>query len=819
MRDPSYQLNHSPPGYFKGSNSQPDYYSQNPSREPAIQPTTSVIRSSHSLKHPKIYDAIHPCLLRSQSVEGHIKRHHHTKSQPQLYSHGSLKAHLDSKRFPCYEQATSPSESPFCCGGTVIGAGCPVWKGCGRRFSRFDGLIEHFLSLAGQQCLLPLWDSEVVGCIPFNKQEKTAFPLLPPVLYALYPDLEMMDFESVHHDGASSGILSRNTSINSASIFSSHSSISRSTTPIQSETCRCSLYNQHCNGCDLHESRVHPKNQSAAGNQLRKKKSFLSTVDSGIDVTSPILTSVFLHDNQTDESNFLSLFQVDIAPDALQKGMADCDEYFSRIGATSIPISEKNDSFNVKSFRKRLEAHLGQNKSNTYQHEKLSTLESPLGQFESSRDCDDGINERLDFKQSMQLSLHTFEHSYTMNVSVDHRRPSLPISEGEQDFMTSDGRNSPLGLYPNDIRELIMDVTRTLATDVVRRYLETQRNGQSRVCPSSQNESRQGSPQGSFVETAETSASTSLTPPSKRSRADEDDDLDNSGDDKGKQPKNKRPAPAKSEEKLFACPYYKSNPERFSSQNMTEKEYRGCGSCLLRDIPRLKQHLYRVHRRPDHYCGSCFQLFKSQDDRDAHGRQRPACEPKFPQLFTEKMTVDQMVQIRRRDVGAHPSDNWYNIFKILFPGKPLPYSPYANSGNPDILNNFVVFFRSTGPELFLNIMRNRRDRGQSLSPFAESIQEIAHDAFEIAYYEYLCSIPPLPIPLESFQTAESSADVSDGLDLLPEQYMLDPYSWLSAPFMSMPPEVNFEEDSEFDTTKVIPIFENFDPYPHGHQQN
>ena len=59
------------------------------------------------------------------------------------------------------------------------------------------------------------------------------------------------------------------------------------------------------------------------------------------------------------------------------------------------------------------------------------------------------------------------------------------------------------------------------------------------------------------------------------------------------------------ENKLFACPYAKYNPARYSERNEVEASYRGCSSKLLRNIARVKQHLYRIHTRPAWYCPRC----------------------------------------------------------------------------------------------------------------------------------------------------------------------------------------------------------------------
>jgi hypothetical protein len=143
--------------------------------------------------------------------------------------------------------------------------------------------------------------------------------------------------------------------------------------------------------------------------------------------------------------------------------------------------------------------------------------------------------------------------------------------------------------------------------------------------------------------------------------------------------------------RLLACPYCKYDPARYSERNITEKNYRGCSSMYLTTISRLKQHLYRSHKRPDHYCLSCFQVYKSQSLLSAHTRTRPACELRAP-LFEERMTFDQARLIKRRAVGKSLSDTWFDIFKILFPGSPLPDSPFVDSVSSEAVHRFADHF-------------------------------------------------------------------------------------------------------------------------------
>lgn len=159
-----------------------------------------------------------------------------------------------------------------------------------------------------------------------------------------------------------------------------------------------------------------------------------------------------------------------------------------------------------------------------------------------------------------------------------------------------------------------------------------------------------------------------------------------------KYPKSVKSSPSEADYKLLACPYFKFDQQRYSTDNAVEINYRKCSSCCLRGIPRLKQHLHRVHKRPDHYCPCCFAAFKLEWMLQAHIRSRVCDSVESP--FEEKMTHDQSKAVKRRATGRDTRDAWYDIFKILFPGAPLPLSPYVESANLFTVNDFLAFFDS-----------------------------------------------------------------------------------------------------------------------------
>lgn len=154
---------------------------------------------------------------------------------------------------------------------------------------------------------------------------------------------------------------------------------------------------------------------------------------------------------------------------------------------------------------------------------------------------------------------------------------------------------------------------------------------------------------------------------------------------------------------LLACPYFKMDPTRYSERNIEEQCYRGCSSSLLRNIPRLKQHLYRVHRRPEYYCSRCHATFKTQALVDSHNRQRLTCEVSEPQ-FQERMDNDQMNAIKRRNRRADIAAEWVSIFKILFPNQNLPTSPYTERGSSQAVQDFVAFFQNEAPSMLTDLI-------------------------------------------------------------------------------------------------------------------
>jgi hypothetical protein len=167
-----------------------------------------------------------------------------------------------------------------------------------------------------------------------------------------------------------------------------------------------------------------------------------------------------------------------------------------------------------------------------------------------------------------------------------------------------------------------------------------------------------------------------LQPPARTmSRGNKDDD---EGD--GHSPKRPKtqptPVPESGRRLLLACPYSKMDFNRYSHRNPDELNYRGCSSCVLSDISRLKQHLYRVHQYPEHHCPRCYDDFPNKEKLNTH--LRDGCQAKecpYPEKFQDS------TKLKKKWPRKSMAECWYMVWKILFPNHRQPASPYAEDLN------------------------------------------------------------------------------------------------------------------------------------------
>jgi hypothetical protein len=286
---------------------------------------------------------------------------------------------------------------------------------------------------------------------------------------------------------------------------------------------------------------------------------------------------------------------------------------------------------------------------------------------------------------------------------------STSSSEGENSFMESIDSDEAAHFWEMELDPCLHSLRSKLIQVLVASYidaaslvvnLQTTQYLAAANSPSGHAKSSSTSSSSSLSDTKPSSMSTG-----KRRRDNDSNDNDNDEDheDQQRQPTRKKlrhtDTSISIDGRLLACPYCKYDPTRYSERNIEEKNYRGCSSIYLTSISRVKQHLYRVHKRPDYYCACCFNLFQDEAALSAHSRIRPACEVKEA-CFAEKMATEQVNLIKRRTIGKTPSETWFEIYKILFPHAPLPETPYVETVSPGAIQRFTDhFYRQAGSRL------------------------------------------------------------------------------------------------------------------------
>ncbi|CAH0054126.1 unnamed protein product [Clonostachys solani] len=119
----------------------------------------------------------------------------------------------------------------------------------------------------------------------------------------------------------------------------------------------------------------------------------------------------------------------------------------------------------------------------------------------------------------------------------------------------------------------------------------------------------------------------------------------------------------------LACPYYITKPEKYKS-------------CLLghslQSIEDVIGHLIHYHKEPP-YCPICRQEFDSPWVRDQHVRARICSIQNSGKV--DGVNEQQRYKLRKRDqVHLGEAIRWMRVWNTVFPGIPLPESPYLHTG-------------------------------------------------------------------------------------------------------------------------------------------
>lgn len=180
-----------------------------------------------------------------------------------------------------------------------------------------------------------------------------------------------------------------------------------------------------------------------------------------------------------------------------------------------------------------------------------------------------------------------------------------------------------------------------------------------------------------------------------RQSAPNDNGGDGNGGEDGKQSQNTPPNASADDAQgpcqLFACPFVK----RYGATR-----YLKCCGRELRDVSRVKYHLFRdkSHRIPI-YCPRCSNTFQEEALRDNHILEETCTKTKKPPVKWDGITAKQRERLSGRSISNSAVENWNAVYKILFPGEPLPSSPYIDLPHSVELLAFREHVLSQGPTI------------------------------------------------------------------------------------------------------------------------
>ncbi|KAI6749562.1 hypothetical protein HG530_014976 [Fusarium avenaceum] len=141
----------------------------------------------------------------------------------------------------------------------------------------------------------------------------------------------------------------------------------------------------------------------------------------------------------------------------------------------------------------------------------------------------------------------------------------------------------------------------------------------------------------------------------------------------------------------LACPFYKFDPVR----------YRRCHAHVLTRNSYVKQHLFRSHMQPIH-CDICLSIWPNEQDLREHRRAQQCVKRAY--IAPEGITPDQKRKLHSRlgSKNKSESDQWFEIYGILFPGSKKPKSAYLDGELSEDVESLREFIERRGADIMMN---------------------------------------------------------------------------------------------------------------------
>ncbi|CAJ0543005.1 Ff.00g003620.m01.CDS01 [Fusarium sp. VM40] len=141
----------------------------------------------------------------------------------------------------------------------------------------------------------------------------------------------------------------------------------------------------------------------------------------------------------------------------------------------------------------------------------------------------------------------------------------------------------------------------------------------------------------------------------------------------------------------LACPFYKFDPIR----------HRRCHAIRMTRISYVKQHLFRSHMQPIH-CDICLSIWPNEEDLREHRRAQQCVKRAY--IAPKGITPDQKRKLQSRlgSKNKSESDQWFELYSILFPNSKKPKSAYLDGELSEDVESLREFMERRGADIMMN---------------------------------------------------------------------------------------------------------------------
>ncbi|KAK0649711.1 hypothetical protein B0T16DRAFT_457098 [Cercophora newfieldiana] len=206
---------------------------------------------------------------------------------------------------------------------------------------------------------------------------------------------------------------------------------------------------------------------------------------------------------------------------------------------------------------------------------------------------------------------------------------------------------------------------------------------------------------GSLTSSGISSLSTGLTSQASPQRGDTIQKRGREEDDEPKKPRRQKRKRIEDGAQRLACPFQKKYPLKHFFCG-AKGAMRGFDT-----IAHIKDHITRRHRRSVIHCPRCKTDFEDSEKLTDHVLRQSCEEQPFPDETALPRSRELDASLNARvDKALTLPEQWFSVWRILFPGTPQPRSCFVDDDVCEHLFEYQQFITSRGHDIVRNVVRS-----------------------------------------------------------------------------------------------------------------